>query len=132
MTTTCLVRTTDLMTEVRVLEALRADGLDARSVPEEAWPGLTTTEGSAAKDVLAVVDLTAPDALAAVAAAVEAGIPVIAFGPHVDGASFDAARAAGALAVHPRGRFVQQAAALVRQALDKDPAPQRQDSRAST
>lgn len=120
------------MTEVRVIEALRADGLDARAVTEREWPTLVKAEGSDAGDVMAVVDLTATDAQAAITTAVAAGVPVIAFGPHVDGASFDAARTAGALAVYPRGRFVQQAAALVRAAVDESATPQRQDSRAST
>jgi hypothetical protein len=105
------------MTEVRVLEALRANGLDARAVHVGQWPASATASGSVDNEVIAVVDLTATDALEAITAAVDAGIPVIAFGPHVDGASFAAARAAGALAVYPRGRFVQQAAALVRAAV---------------
>ena len=52
-----------------------------------------------------IIDLSRPDALAAIAAASAAGVGVTAFGSHVDEAMLAAARDAGATDVLPRSRF---------------------------
>ena len=52
-----------------------------------------------------IVDLSRPDALAAIEAASAAGLGVTAFGSHVDEAMLAAARDAGATDVLPRSRF---------------------------
>lgn len=66
----------------------------------------------------AVVDLETGDvALQAIRMAKEAGLPVLAFGPHVDLALHEAARAAGADQVVPKSRLVQTFPELVGQLL---------------
>jgi uncharacterized membrane protein len=52
-----------------------------------------------------IVDLSRPDALAAIEVASAAGVGVTAFGSHVDEAMLAAARDAGATDVVPRSRF---------------------------
>ena len=52
-----------------------------------------------------IVDLSRPDALDAVAAAVASGAPVTAYGSHVDDERLAAARAAGAAEVLARSRY---------------------------
>ncbi|HUG62592.1 MAG TPA: hypothetical protein VMP03_12145 [Methylomirabilota bacterium] len=120
----CIVMTADLMAEVRVLEALRAAGLTARAAGSEAWAlemaAAADPSGDAGPPTIGVVDLTAPDAVAAIERAADAGVPVVAYGPHVDGDALAAARAAGATAVYPRGRFLMQTAALVRGLVAQD------------
>lgn len=126
----CIVMTADLMAEIRVLEALRAAGLTARAASPEAWAlemaaaadrsgdadpsGDAGPSGDTGPSTIGVVDLTAPDAVAAIERAASAGVPVVAYGPHVDGDALAAARAAGATAVYPRGRFLMKTAELVR------------------
>jgi hypothetical protein len=114
MTTRCLLRTADLMVELRVLEALRAGGMEAQALDATAWSHeVASPDRADDRVVVAVVDLTAPDALEAIEEAVAAGVPVLAYGPHVEAELLERARAAGARAVYPRGQFLQHAAALV-------------------
>ena len=66
----------------------------------------------------AVVDLETGDvALQAIRMAKEAGLPVLAFGPHVDLALHEAARAAGADQVVPKSRLVRTFPELIGQLL---------------
>jgi hypothetical protein len=111
----------DLMAEVRFTEAMRAAGIAATVVPDTTWRATLAGQGdstASGRPALAVVDLTAPGAVAAVEAAVAEQVPVLAYGPHVDGDALGAAREAGAALVVPRGRFVREAAALVGRMLD--------------
>jgi hypothetical protein len=65
-----------------------------------------------------VVDLETGDlALSAIQLAKAAGVPVLAFGPHVDLALHEAARAAGADQVVPKSKLVRSFPDLVRQLL---------------
>lgn len=65
-----------------------------------------------------IVDLEAGDlALSAIRLAKEAGLPVLAFGPHVELALHEAARAAGADQVVPKSRLVRSFPELVGQLL---------------
>ncbi len=59
---------------------------------------------------LIVVDLTARDAAGAVGRlrATHPEAPILAFGPHVDGAAFSAARAAGADEAVARGKALER------------------------
>jgi len=114
----------DLMAETRVLSALAVDGLSARAVGDAEWPSVILTTLEAAREgqspdhpAVAVVDLTAAGAIAAIRAAVAAGLTTIAFGPHVDAAALEAARASGAARVLARGDFLQHAAQRVREAM---------------
>lgn len=66
-----------------------------------------------------IVDLETDDlALAAIRLAKEAGLRVLAFGPHVDLALHEAARAAGADQVVPKSKLVRSFPELVGQLLD--------------
>ena len=121
----CIVRTDDLMAEVRVIESLVADSLSARAASGQAWSEEIASlsappdpDADAPRMAVGIVDLTAKDAVVAIERAVDAGVPVIAYGPHVDEQTMTAARAAGATAVYPRGRFLMQTAALVHALLE--------------
>lgn len=59
---------------------------------------------------LVVVDLSARDAMAAIQRlrVAQPAAPIVAFGPHVDGDAFKAARAAGANEVVARGAVVER------------------------
>jgi hypothetical protein len=54
---------------------------------------------------IAIVDLAHPAALDLIARIAGAGVPVVAYGPHVDAASLEAATAAGAGEALSRSRF---------------------------
>jgi hypothetical protein len=62
---------------------------------------------------LVVVDLEGDGAIAEVERAVERGARVVAFGPHVNTAGFEAARAAGAEPVLARSAFFRSPAEAV-------------------
>ncbi|MEO8082232.1 MAG: hypothetical protein ABI780_00270 [Ardenticatenales bacterium] len=100
----------DLMAGVRVAESARAAGIPMRLVERDDWAAALVGPPRPAG---AVVDLTADGAVARIAAAVAAGVPVLAYGPHVDLAVMDAAAAAGAVRVVPRGQMMQQAGRLL-------------------
>lgn len=111
----------DLMAAVRIGEAARAAGLALDVVDGGAWAAALDGPAPAG----AVVDLTAPDAIDRIASATARGVPVLAYGPHVDGDRLAAAAAAGARRVVPRGAMMQRAAALLTALVggDGDPAP---------
>lgn len=100
----------DIMASVRVSEAARAAGIPLRLVEGDDWQAALLT---LPRPPGAVVDLTAAGAIDRIAAAVAAEVPVLAYGPHVDAGLLAAASAAGAAQVVPRGRMMQQAAALL-------------------
>lgn len=104
----------ELMTLVRVQEALRMSGLTfvASETQAEFEAAFPTAD-------VALVDLgnDALDIEAIAAASRTAGVLLIAFGRHTDLARLRAAKDAGADAVHPRGKFLEDPAALVRDAL---------------
>ncbi len=100
----------DLMAAVRVGEAARAAGVMLQNVDDGAWGAALA---GSPRPAGAVVDLTAPGALDRIAAAVAAGVAVLAYGPHVEGGALAAAAAAGARTVVARGRMMQQAGALL-------------------
>lgn len=88
----------DLMSRMRVESALKASGATVLK--------RTATE---APDCI-LVDLTARDAIGHIGRlrAAHPGSEIVAFGPHVDGAAFKAAREAGAGEVVARGAVVER------------------------
>lgn len=96
----------DLLVGLPIRNAARRVGMAAEVVAtgEEALERLRD-----ARAALLVIDtsVTGLDLKALADAARVAGARVIAFGPHVDAARRREARAAGILAVYPRGRFLQ-------------------------
>lgn len=81
---------------------------------EESGADLAVPPGAAA----AVIDLETGDlAPSAIRLAKESGLPVLAFGPHVDLALHEAARAAGADQVVPKSKLVRSFPELVGQLL---------------
>ena len=130
---TILALIPDLMAEVRFSEAMRAAGLRAEVLTAAQWAAAFASvagpdAAAASRPTLAVVDLTAPGALAAVETAVGADVPVLAYGPHVDGDALGAAREAGAALVVPRGRFARESAPLVTGLLQARVPPDREAS----
>lgn len=91
----------DLMASVRVESAARAAGLALEVVSGTGWAAAVAQGAQGA-----VVDLSADNAAAAVAAAANAGIPTLAYGPHVAEAELAAAAAAGAAQVLTRGKLM--------------------------
>ena len=95
---TVLVLCIDLLDRSKI-SAAHPDAVFVRSAAAVA----ARCAGGAAGTV--VVDLSRPDALDAIGAAVAAGVVVTAYGSHVDDARLAAARAAGAAEVLARSRF---------------------------
>jgi hypothetical protein len=91
----------DLMAAVRLESAALAAGVVLEAVGATDWAAAVAGGAGGA-----VVDLTAPEATAAVMAAAGAGIPTLAYGPHVAEADLAAARAAGAAQVLTRGQLL--------------------------
>lgn len=58
-------------------------------------------------------------ALTALRAAAGPGVPFVAFGPHVEVAALDAARAAGCEEVMPRGRFSAELPEIIRRHFER-------------
>jgi len=114
-----LLRIPDLMAETRVASALAADGIAATAVPSGGWATAVAGASATSPQPIAVVDLGGPGSFDAIAAAVAAGLTVVAFGPHVDEAGLAAARTAGAARVHARGDFLRHAAQRVREAAQR-------------
>ena len=107
-----VARIPDLMAEVRFTQAMLAAGVQARIVSPDDWVTVLTDGPT-----LAVVDLVPDGAIEAIETAAAAGVPVLAYGPHVDERMLDAARQAGAAQVVTRGRFTNDAAGLVQRLL---------------
>jgi len=100
----------DLMFSTRVRDAARRHGHDCRIV---------TRAGDVADHLagadLVIIDLMVPGggALEAVAAAVAAGVPVVAYGEHVQADVLQAGRDAGADEVVTRSEFTRRLDALL-------------------
>ena len=95
----------DLMSSTRLQDAARALGHECAVVrrPEGMLDALDGVDL-----VIADLDLSTGDGVAAVRLAHDAGIPVIAYGGHVAVDRLQAARDAGADAVLTRGDFVRR------------------------
>ncbi|MDH3260861.1 MAG: hypothetical protein OEM84_07810 [Acidimicrobiia bacterium] len=100
----------DLMDRSRVEQMVARSG--AQLV---AWDGRVagTVPAEGRLPGLVLVDLAVPDAIAAIERLVQAGVRVIAFGPHVDGAALRSARQAGADEVLARSVFFQKLGAFL-------------------
>jgi DNA-binding response OmpR family regulator len=100
----------DLMFSTRVRDAARQHGHDCRIVSKAA-----DVEGLLAETDLVIVDLMVPGggALEAVAAASAAGVPVVAYGEHVQPEVLQAGRDAGADQVLTRSEFTRRLGALL-------------------
>ncbi len=93
---------TDLMDRSKVTAAAEAAGTDLA-----VWrnPGAVEDGLAGSTPRIALVDLTHPAALEVIARIAGAGVKVVAYGPHVDGAALEAATEAGAAESLPRSRF---------------------------
>lgn len=104
----------DLFFGEALQSGLRGLGHEAALLDVSEGASLSMPSGAAA----AVIDLETGDlALSAIRLAKEAGLPVLAFGPHVDLALHEAARAAGADQVVPKSRLVRSFPELIGQLL---------------
>jgi CheY-like chemotaxis protein len=93
----------DLYFQSRVSSMAKRFGVECSFASVGAWP--TDLSGFD----LALVDVDpSTSRISAVAEASEAGVPVIAFGPHVDTESRRAAREAGAFRVLAKSKFVTE------------------------
>lgn len=103
----------DLLAASRIKEAaksadLRVEVIESRSELDALLPSAS----------LLVLDLSIAGLdMAAAAAARAQGVPVIAFGRHTDLARIRAAHSAGIDRFYPRGRFLDDLAAILQQAL---------------
>lgn len=107
---------TDLFFGTRIAETARGLGIELRACR----PDRALETARATGPALAIVDLTAAGDPAAAIAALRgdpatAGVPVVAFYPHVETALRDRAVAAGATHVMPRSAFNARLAALLRE-----------------
>jgi DNA-binding NarL/FixJ family response regulator len=80
---------------------------------ESAWKNAgaqVLKKGAAEAPDLVVMDLTARDALAHIGSlrASHPAVEIVAFGPHVDGEAFKAAKAAGATELVARGAVIER------------------------
>ncbi|MDQ1490537.1 MAG: hypothetical protein QOJ23_3051 [Actinomycetota bacterium] len=100
----------DLMFSTRVRDAARQNGHDCQIVTRAA-----DVAGHLDGADLVLVDLMVPGggALEAVAAASAAGVPVVAYGEHVQADVLQAGRDAGADEVFTRSEFTRRLAALL-------------------
>ncbi|MDP9180759.1 MAG: hypothetical protein M3O21_03470 [Chloroflexota bacterium] len=106
----------DLLTNMRIEAGVQRLGgfLD---VVEEPVGFFREIEGSPPQ--LALIDLSYAliDVGEAVAACMHAGVPLMAFGPHIDTGRLRAARQAGVDFVYPRSRLMGDVAGTLREAL---------------
>lgn len=107
-----LVLVRDLMFLSKIRETLKALGFQARSLG--AHQSLEGLGADAVALFIADASDAGLDAVEAIGRAKARGIPVLAFGSHVDLAALDAARSAGADEVVPRSVFSSNLAGLVR------------------
>ncbi len=113
---TILLVVPELMFQSRLREQATALGYDIVLGETDA----TVADGLAAAPQLAVIDLHALgiDWQAAVAAAAEAGVPVLAFGRHTEAGLLKAARDAGCARVVPRSQLVAELPSLITETAD--------------
>jgi len=102
----------DLLAASRIKEAAKSAELRVEVIESRAE--LDTLLPSAS---LLVLDLGIAEVDMAAAAARAQGVPVIAFGRHTDLARIRAAHSASIDRVYPRGRFLDDLAAILQQAL---------------
>ncbi len=100
----------DLMFSTRVRDAAAKHGHECAIVTRA-----TDVAGNLAGADLVVIDLMVPGggALEAVSAAAAAGVPVVAYGEHVQADVLQAGREAGADEVFTRSEFTRRLAALL-------------------
>jgi DNA-binding response OmpR family regulator len=103
----------DLFFGVRVEEVARRHGYGVRTVPNAAAFGEAL---GAERPALAIVSLGEGDpAIDVIREASHAGIPVLAFGPHVDVEAHQAAHDAGARTSVTNSQLVRELAALIQE-----------------
>ena len=106
----------DLLTAMRIESGVQRLGgfLDARDEPDG-----FLREIISGKPDLALIDLSYPwlDLNETVSACMKAGVPLMAFGPHVDTARLRQAREAGVDFVYPRSRLMGDVAGTMREAM---------------
>jgi hypothetical protein len=106
----------DLLTAVRIEAGVQRLGgfLDVCEEPQRFLHEIK--EG---KPELALIDLSYPwlDLNETVAACMKAGVPLMAFGPHVDTVRLRQARLAGVDFVYPRSRLMGDVAGTMREAI---------------
>ena len=96
------VVTGDLLDRTRIEEAVRRAGLEPVTLAD-----LAAVEGALGESVpgVALVDLRVGEGERIIGLLSAAGVEVTVFGPHVDEAALERARAAGATQALPRSRF---------------------------
>jgi hypothetical protein len=96
------VVTGDLLDRIRIEEAVRRAGLEPVTLAD-----LAAVEGALGESVprVALVDLRVGEGERIIGLLSAAGVEVTVFGPHVDVAALERARAAGATQALPRSRF---------------------------
>lgn len=116
---TLLLLDSDLFFVVRVTETLARVGYQVRQTRNEREFDAILSEPEGEQPTAALVNLAARgvDALAAIARARAAGLPVIAYGPHVDTAGQAAARQAGATSVIANAKLVVDLPGVLARAL---------------
>jgi DNA-binding response OmpR family regulator len=104
----------DLFFGVKVEEVAQRQGYDVRMVPNASAFREALRD---ARPALAIISLAAggPAPVDAIREASRAGIPVLAFGPHVDTEAHAAARAAGARASVTNAQLMRELAALIQE-----------------
>jgi DNA-binding response OmpR family regulator len=98
----------DLMFSTRVRDAARQAGHDCQIVTRAA-----DVAGNLTGADLVLIDLMVPGGGALVSAAAAAGVPVVAYGEHVQADVLQAGRDAGADEVFTRSEFTRRLAALL-------------------
>lgn len=105
----------ELLTSVRIESGVQRLGgfLEVVETPDAFMHGLKT------QPVLALFDLTLDwiDLDELVRVCMSAGVPLLAFGPHVDTGRLRAARQAGVDFVYPRSKFMSDVSGTLREAL---------------
>jgi DNA-binding NarL/FixJ family response regulator len=104
---------------------LWCDDLMSRTRIESAWKAAgaqVLRKNTAEQPDLVVMDLNAANALGEIERlrTLLPGIPILAFGPHVDGEAFRHAKAAGASELVARGKVTERVLLKLRQSADQD------------
>ena len=122
-----VVLISDLMFGSKVREVLNAAGMKGEFVASPgavaaALCGPAVSAGAFTSPGLLIVDLGDPriGPVEAIREAVSRGIPVLAYGSHVDEAAFAAARQAGATRVVPRSMFSARLPELIAELVEKE------------
>ncbi|MGH2484844.1 MAG: hypothetical protein ACRDHE_02420 [Ktedonobacterales bacterium] len=111
-----LVYDSDLLFSVRITESLNKVGYDTRTVRRlDAFADAITTW----RPRIAIVNMSSRGVewQAAVTAAQDAGLPMVAFGPHVETEAQNEARRLGAAAVVANSQLVADLPAIIERAL---------------